>query len=131
MSPASRERPCLLVAEDERAMRELLVEILRADGYDVLEAKNGRELFWVVETAPRPVAVVITDVKMPAYDGLEVAEAWAARGGGPRLVLMSAFPDACARKRAEALGVTLLHKPFEISVLQEIVRRLVDEGANP
>lgn len=106
-------------------MRELLVEVLRADGYQVLEAKNGRELFWFVETASPPVDVVITDVRMPAYDGLEVAEAWAASGGGPRLVLMSAFPDSRARARAAKLGVPLLQKPFDVGVLQEIVRRLV------
>lgn len=115
----------VLVAEDDAAMREYLVEMLTAEGFRVVEARNGRELFWAGAAPAHRVAVVVSDVRMPAYDGLEVAEAWSSAGDAPKLILMSAFPDAKARMRADALGVTLLEKPFEPRVLIELVKRLV------
>lgn len=105
-------------------MRELLVEVLADAGYDVIAARSGRELFASVEATRGDVAVVVTDLRMPAYDGLEVAEAWAHDRSRPPMILMSAFPDAAARARAAAIGVPLLQKPFDLSVLEELVRRL-------
>ncbi|CAN5718254.1 hypothetical protein BH09MYX1_BH09MYX1_00260 [soil metagenome] len=114
----------VLVADDDEVLRSLVASVLRDEGHEVMEASNGRELFWAFETScyGTPIDVVVSDLCMPAYDGLEVAEAWADRGDGPRVVLMSAYPDADARRRAEALGLVLLDKPFDLEALQRMVR---------
>ncbi|MFO0553825.1 MAG: response regulator [Polyangiaceae bacterium] len=112
----------VVVAEDDESMRTLLVEALREDGFEVVEAENGRELFWAVENASSPVEIVVSDLRMPAYNGLDIVQAWAELGGGPRVVLMSAFPDPEIRLRAERLGVPLLEKPFELWELRSLVQ---------
>ena len=118
--------PVVLIAEDDAALRALLAEELRAEGCDVVEAKNGRELFWFVETQSLgPIDLILSDLLMPVYNGLDVAEAWASMGPGPPIILMSAFPDAVVRQRALALGVPLLDKPFAIDRLLELVHQLL------
>jgi DNA-binding response OmpR family regulator len=122
--------PRVLLAEDDEALRTFLAELLRDDGYEVLEVCDGRELFWVVETAQRtrPIDVVVSDLRMPAYNGLDVVEAWADAGTGPSVILMSAFPDHDVRVRAEELGVALLEKPFDVGRLRDLVRALVSRA---
>ena len=123
-APRSDRSPLrVLLAEDDDAMRPFLAEMLRGDGYDVTEVSNGRDLFWLVEMAPRerPFDLILTDMRMPGYDGLDVVEAWAEGGPGPRVILMSAFPDEETRRRAEQLGVLLIDKPFDLERLLKLV----------
>jgi CheY-like chemotaxis protein len=116
----------VLVADDDDATRTVLAESLRAAGYEVLEAANGRELFWAIETATHGKALdlVVADVRMPAYSGLEVAEAWA-EIGLPKTILMTASPDASVRGRVENLGMHLVAKPCDAQELLRLVRELV------
>lgn len=112
-------------------MRMLLAEVLRADGHDVLEASNGCELFWFAELTGRvrPIDVVVSDLCMPGYNGLEVVEAWADPLLTPthaRVVLMSAFPDREVRRRAAAVGAVLLEKPFGLPEFCTLVRNLLE-----
>jgi DNA-binding response OmpR family regulator len=120
----------ILVAEDDDAMRTVLVEVLRDHGFEVLEASDGRELFWSVEQASRdrPVDLVVADIHMPVYNALEVAEAWQVTNG-PRIVLITAFADKDVIARSEKLGVTVLGKPFEIERLLGVVRGLLEREA--
>ena len=69
----------------------------------------------------RPFDLILTDMRMPGYDGLDVVEAWAEGGPGPRVILMSAFPDEETRRRAEQLGVLLIDKPFDLERLLKLV----------
>ncbi len=121
----------ILLAEDDKAMRSLLAAVLRAEGHDVSEAPNGRELFWFVEIAAHghPIDLVVTDLAMPTYNGLDVAEAWADSGSGPRVILMTAFPDVAVRSRVEKLGLDLLEKPFDLSRLRQLVHEVTSDRA--
>lgn len=60
----------VLVADDSRVFRALVVEILRERGYDVLEAGNGREALEMA-LAARP-GLLVLDALMPLLSGLEV-----------------------------------------------------------
>lgn len=130
-APVSGQRQAVrvLVADDDAEMRSLLAEILRSDGYEVVEASNGRELFWSIETAGKGEGfdLVVSDVRMPGYSGLEVAEAWA-EVSGPRVILMTAFADPEVRRRVASLGIRLLDKPFELDKLLELIREIVKSG---
>jgi CheY-like chemotaxis protein len=55
-----RRRPRILVADDERSMRELLAIVLRREGYDVVLAENGREAIAVIEK--EPIDLLISDI---------------------------------------------------------------------
>ncbi len=66
-----REQRVVLVADDEKDVRQLVAYRLRAAGYDVVEAEDGEEALRLAEE--RPPDLVVLDVMMPKLDGFEVA----------------------------------------------------------
>jgi hypothetical protein len=58
-------RETVLVAEDEEALRQMVVKVLKIQGYTVLEAASGRDALQVWEQAKRPVDLLLTDMVMP------------------------------------------------------------------
>src|SRR6185503_12765265 len=60
-----RGKETILVAEDEEALREMVVEVLKLQGYTVLQAASGRQALEVWERANRPVDLLVTDMVMP------------------------------------------------------------------
>ena len=61
----------IVVVEDETSLRRDLVEYLRSCGFDVVGAKNGRELDEIITS--RPVTLVVLDVNLPGEDGFKIA----------------------------------------------------------
>ena len=58
----------ILIADDEERMRRLVGDFLRREGFQILEAADGREALEVFEKEP-DICLVILDVMMPVYDG--------------------------------------------------------------
>jgi CheY-like chemotaxis protein len=123
----------VVVAEDNDAMRSLLCEVLEEEGCEVVPVRDGRELFWEVERSLRsdPFALIVSDVAMPTYDGLEVLEAWGEDVPRSACVILSGFGNESARQRAEDLGATVLSKPCPMDVLRRTVRRLLSLKEEP
>ncbi len=123
----------ILVAEDDCEMRELLAEYLKRDGYAVSEAANGRELLAYVDSAfvqcaSPAIDLLLTDVHMPEYSGLEIALTLRTAGLRAPIVVMSAFADEKTRARATELRAFLLDKPFKLAHLGDLVRRIADSA---
>ena len=70
---ASRMATCVLVAEDEPDIRELIAEGLTAEGYRVLQAADGREAL-ALAARERP-SLIVTDLMMPVMSGVELLRA--------------------------------------------------------
>jgi CheY-like chemotaxis protein len=66
---AERERPLVLVVEDQAELRRLYVEQLEISGFDVIEAGNGEEA--IFHTSARTPDVVLMDLSLPVLDGWE------------------------------------------------------------
>jgi CheY-like chemotaxis protein len=120
----------VLVAEDDREMRRLVVEVLRKDGHEVTEATDGgRLLVRIAEVFHRDptmaaVDVIVSDVRMPVCSGLDLVERlFEARWRVP-CILMTAFGDDDIRRRAGAVGALLLDKPLSLDELRDAVRRV-------
>ncbi|SMF18913.1 Response regulator receiver domain-containing protein [Tistlia consotensis] len=120
-------RPTVLVIDDDPDMRALIAATLESAGYQVLTSENGREaVATLIET---PVDLVITDLFMPEFDGLEVIRAIRdcadhlpilAISGSSAYVTMDYLPIA------HLLGAdAVLPKPFPIKVLEQQVRDLL------
>lgn len=62
--------PSILIAEDEPALLELLSEVLEEAGYEVAAARDGVEALEQLER--RPFDLLLTDIRMPRVDGLEL-----------------------------------------------------------
>ena len=116
----------LLLVEDDPAMRDLMSEVLRDAGYAVDAAENGaRALVEVFRDAGLDgYDLVLSDVRMPGMDGLELA--WVLRDlDGPPIVLVSAFATPQLRQEARDAGVlALVSKPFDSERLVDLIRTL-------
>src|SRR4051794_36286281 len=96
----------VILADDSADVRELLRSMVTGLFTRVIEASDGRELFWAIESLLTqrcegdPEILVVSDMYMPAYSGLDVYEAWKDSGLPVRFVLISGFPNAALRTRA-------------------------------
>ncbi|PYM64001.1 MAG: hypothetical protein DME11_15170 [Candidatus Rokuibacteriota bacterium] len=107
MSPTSR----ILVVDDDRDVRETVVEFLRGEGFDVVEAANGLEALVQVKRA-RPSGIVL-DLLMPRLGGLDAIKRIRAFDRAIKVVVMTGAPDPELQRQARALGaVAVLTKPI-------------------
>jgi len=113
----------ILVVDDDFATRLLASEALLADGFEPLEAEDGREAIDQYDrTAP---AVILLDVNLPDIDGYEVCRRIRLRAGGEvtAIIVMTATDDISAVERAFAAGATdFLTKPLNLPLLAHRVR---------
>lgn len=121
----------VVVAEDDASMRELLVEALARDGYDVVEAKDGAQLLLGLEEiclrGPEAVIpdLIVSDIRMPGHTGLELLQAMRDADIHLPVVLITAFSDGATRERAERAGAVLLDKPLDLDDLRKVVRGMM------
>jgi DNA-binding NtrC family response regulator len=117
----------LIVADDSSHMRWLVHTTLRDQFDRIVEVADGRELFrQLVHCSMTRAAgrvVVVTDIRMPAYTGLEVLATYDDLGYHPTTIVMTAFPDADAYAQVARANSTLIPKPFATSELCAVVER--------
>lgn len=119
-----------LVVDDEPYMHRLLEYHLRRAGFQLLNARNGRE---AVELAQRELPdVIVMDLMMPEMDGLsalkELKQVEATRS--IPVIMITASAQQVTRQEAEASGAALfLTKPFSPTQLLLDVRKLVSQAA--
>jgi len=120
----------VLVAEDDPEMRRMVVEALRKDGHEVKEAADGGQLLVkIAEVFDRDpslslIDVIVTDMRMPTYNGLELIERLAEARWRVPFVLMTAFGDDETRSRAEKVGAVFFDKPLSLDALRDAVTNL-------
>lgn len=111
-------RPVILVVDDEPMMRWLMTIALR-DHFRVLVAADGREALDTVGEVGDEIAALVTDVRMPRVDGLELAVQLQAMDEPPPLLFVSGFMGG-----GELPG-PFLAKPFPPEALLAAVQRLI------
>jgi DNA-binding response OmpR family regulator len=121
--------PRLLVGEDDPEMRALLGTSLRADGFDVIEMKDGEEvLVHLSEVSAHRVLtpdLVIMDVRMPRHSGLELLAAMHLAAWNVPVILITAFGDDVLHRRAKELGAAaVFDKPFDLDDLRTAILNL-------
>lgn len=118
---------CVMVVEDNDALRELVVETLRDAGYRVIEAHDGRSALTLFARQSPPPDIVVSDIMMPRLDGFALSEELAVRSPATRVLLMSGYAGADAPARAGR--EPLLFKPFTPDALLERVNALLTATA--
>jgi two-component system response regulator MprA len=119
----------ILVADDERAVRESLRRALELEGYEIELATDGREALERLESAGEPDAVVL-DVLMPGVDGLEVCRTL--RRSGSRVPVLMLTARTQVEDRVEGLDAgadDYLTKPFALEELLARLRALLRRAA--
>lgn len=121
------DRPCVLVVDDEDALRGLARVALQSGGFEVLLAASGHEALRVLEEREAPVHVLLTDLQMSPMNGFELARAARDLRGEIRVVFMTGGNAGIAAIRDE-FGETakLLPKPYNIPQLRQVVREALD-----
>jgi CheY-like chemotaxis protein len=124
-------RETILVAEDEDALREMVVQVLKIQGYTVLEAASGRHALEVWEQANRPVDLLLTDMVMPGgIMGSDLAERLSRQCPHLKVIYTSGYSPGMAGKDASLLEArNFLPKPYSIGKLAQFVRECLDTAA--
>jgi len=120
----------VLVVDDDPAIRSLETEILRLEGFRVLEAEDAADALRLAREASA-VHLLITDYSMPEVDGLELTRQFrAVHPKTPVLMVSDSLP--LLRDGGEDLDhVELLAKPFSFNDLLGKARALLDAVAVP
>ena len=119
----------ILVADDEKAVRVVLVAMLETAGYQVVEAADGQEAVDLFRQDPEGFDGVLLDLNMPRLDGDEAFAQLQEIRPDVRVILNSGFTEAEMLDRFHGAGLAgVLHKPVSMKALLEKVERAL-EGA--
>jgi PAS domain S-box-containing protein len=128
----SDRKTTILLVEDEMVVRKLASEILRKNGFLVLEALNGEDGLAIFSARTHTIDAVVTDVVMPKMSGLVMARNILSRRPDVPIIFMSGFSD-------DPLGAlnmphqkcVFLHKPFSVAALLGKIGQVIDSKRIP
>src|SRR3981081_3243636 len=111
--PSPALPPSCLCVDDEPRLRQVLVHLMRNDGFTCLEAGNGEEA--LVHLHRHPITLVMSDLRMPKMDGLELLRQTRARFPDVAVVMITAIADVEVAVSCLAIGaMDYLTKPFHL-----------------
>jgi response regulator RpfG family c-di-GMP phosphodiesterase len=123
---AEPESPHCLIVDDEPRLRQVLVHLMRNDGFTCLEAENGDEAIAVLER--QPVTLVMSDLRMPKLDGLQLLRQIRARWPDTAVVMITAVADVEVAVSCLAIGaMDYLTKPFHLEEVRARVAQALEK----
>jgi len=118
----------ILIIDDEKPTLSMFQLFLKAYGYRVLVAENGREGLEIFER--EQPAIVLTDVKMPGIDGLAVLQQIRERRPRTQVIVITGHGDAdLANQALNAGAVDFIHKPINREALDAALKKAHDRIA--
>ena len=107
---------CILVAEDDEPIRRALTDTLKAAGYDVLAAADGKEALEILLT--KDIDLALLDVNMPHISGFKLLKVMAGECPGVPSIILTAHGEEQDRVKGLTLGADdYVVKPFSIAEL--------------
>ena len=126
--PPAEGAETILLVEDEAGLRKLAREMLRKQGYRVMEAGGGPEALRVWDRNPDRIDLLLTDVVMPQMSGRQLAEQLRAARPDLKVLYMSGYShDVIARHGVLDSETAFLQKPFTHDTLGRKVRAVLDD----
>ncbi len=124
------ERTPIMVVEDEPAIRQLMAEILREAGHEVVECSSGEDALSRLDSVLP--SVITLDLAMPSMDGIEFLRVLRQRPNGRNVavVVVTAAPEFLCQELWEE-GHWILAKPFHMDQLLEIVNLALGRKGTP
>src|SRR5262245_29397775 len=118
----------ILVADDEQNLRRVLVALLRREGHEVVQAANGLEA--IEQLAAGDYDVVITDLRMPGADGMEVLRTASKNYPHVPVIMITAYGSVGQAVEAIKAGAfDYIEKPFEQDSIRVIVDKAIGQAA--
>jgi DNA-binding NtrC family response regulator len=120
--------PSVLVVDDDPEMRELLLDVLRNEGYEVAQAQDGAEA--VLALRGRSFDVIVMDKNMPGPSGLDLLPGFRRVSPASRIIMMTAFGDVPSYMEAVEKGaVEFLFKPFRMEEMKAAIAKALGMDA--
>jgi DNA-binding response OmpR family regulator len=116
----------VLVVDDDPSIRQVIVYVLRDEGYQVDEAADGRAALEAIRR--RPPDVILIDLMMPGMDGWDFVRHYRERYGRRAAILVLTAVQNAGRRGVEVDADAVMTKPFDVDVLLERVGELVQRG---
>jgi two-component system cell cycle sensor histidine kinase/response regulator CckA len=137
--PAQPKRPAardlsgagrILFVEDEDAVRGVAAKLLRARGYEVIEAASGEEALELAETHAGQIDLMISDVVMPGMQGPDLLKQARPYLGGAPVMFISGYAESEFSDLLEGeSNISFLPKPIDIKTLAERVKLELQKAA--
>jgi CheY-like chemotaxis protein len=113
----------ILIVEDDNSIRELLVELLQSEGYEVASAVNGLEGLKYLQTQKNPDLILI-DLMMPVMDGYSFRTEQLKNPEWSKIPVVVMSAEANAKEKMKNFGITaFLAKPVELDTILKTVER--------
>jgi CheY-like chemotaxis protein len=118
----------VLLADDEKAVRDASQELLEAMGYHVLIAKDGKEAIETYKNRQDEIDIVLLDIIMPFMGGSEAYEALKKINPDVKVLLLSGYSiDGVATEILELGADAFIQKPFNMKELSGKMREVLDK----
>ncbi|PYP65609.1 MAG: hypothetical protein DMD26_10465, partial [Gemmatimonadetes bacterium] len=119
------DMPYCLVVDDEARLRQILMHVMRREGFRCVEAANGAEALELLREYP--VTLVLSDLRMPKMDGMALLRAVRQRYADIAVVMVTAVPDVEQAVSCLANGaMDYLIKPFLLEEVRARVSQALD-----
>jgi CheY-like chemotaxis protein len=128
--PARQASDTVLLVEDQDTVRELVARVLRDEGYEVVEAADGKEALLRASEHQRPIGLLVSDVIMPHMGGYELLERLRRSHRDMRALFLSGYSEEAATRPRE-LDAHFLPKPFAVAALKRVVRQVLATEPRP
>jgi len=116
----------ILVIDDKKSMRDMLTQNLAAEGFDVDSVSSGTSGLELARK--RRFDVVVTDLKMPDMDGINVLSSIKQEDPDAEVIMMTAYATVEDAVNAMKLGAfDFITKPFEVSHLSLLIKRALEQ----
>jgi PAS domain S-box-containing protein len=117
----------VLIVEDEDAVRHIVRRVLEAQGYEIVEARDGNDALRICAHRGDRIDLVLSDVIMPGMGGRELSRALATTRPTLPILFMSGYNEEGELADADlGLGPAVLAKPFTSETLARHVREALD-----
>ncbi len=115
-----------MVVDDELFVRELLLEFLSSEGYEVSLADSGEKAVKLMQS--EPADVVLVDLKMPGIDGIETLRQIKKTAPNTLSIVMTGYPTIDSSIEALRCGAyDYVVKPFKLNDLKSSIERALEE----
>ena len=119
----------VLLVDDDHAMRSLVSDELKEEGYRVIQVADGQEALQCAGQASPDL--IITDLRMP-HGGMELVARFKATVPRTPVILMTAFGDKETESLAYKWGASAyFNKPVRMGDLMDAIHKLLDDGLLP
>lgn len=114
----------IMIAEDDPFIRRLFTKVLQKNGYEIIEATNGKEAVRLFDNLNEKPNLIIVDFKMPEVNGLEMTNEILERDPNTNIIMITGDPKVNRNMVADK-GIRFKSKPVKIDEFLEELQHLI------